>query len=415
MTTNRTYIRTSASAQTLPWNGARVSTQEVSPQSVSAVRDLVSELSAAYDRGWQPADLIHLARRSKEASDADLAATTILFDAKASRASDRAPLEWVGQLQTIGEQYPKSRRIASRITVDDDVFRSLAAGLLFQDPYFLVSQIVDVARSWMRLPQWTVLLAPPSTWPSQRTDTSYVGVGDTEVDAKVLKRIRGLLAKAEATNFAEEAEIFTAKAQELMTRYAIDSALLHSRAGVTDTSVNARRIHIENPYVKEKVHLLTEIGESNRVRTVWFSDIALATVVGTPVDLQQVDMLFTSLLVQATRAMQFADSSNRGGSRTTSFRKGFLAGFASRIGHRLRDAGTKATAEAADAASMDVADLLPILATTSEAVDAEFDRLFPTTRKTRGRSVDAEGWHAGQAAADDANLRPGAPAVNRSR
>jgi len=167
--------------------------------------------------------------------------------------------------------------------------------------------------------------------------------------------------------------------------------------------------------VKEKVHLLTEIGESNRVRTVWFSDIALATVVGTPVDLQQVDMLFTSLLVQATRAMQFADSSNRGGSRTTSFRKGFLAGFASRIGHRLRDAGTKATAEAADAASMDVADLLPILATTSEAVDAEFDRLFPTTRKTRGRSVDAEGWHAGQAAADDANLRPGAPAVNRSR
>ena len=169
----------------------------------------------------------------------------------------------------------------------------------------------------MRLPQWTVLLAPPSTWPSQRTHTSYAGVGDTEVDAKVLKRIRGLLAKAEATNFAEEAEIFTAKAQELMTRYAIDSALLHSRAGVTDTSVNARRIHIENPYVKEKVHLLTEIGESNRVRTVWFSDIALATVVGTPVDLQQVDMLFTSLLVQATRAMQFADSSNRGGSRTT--------------------------------------------------------------------------------------------------
>ncbi|MER2206671.1 MAG: hypothetical protein ABS980_22110, partial [Rhodococcus sp. (in: high G+C Gram-positive bacteria)] len=153
----------------------------------------------------------------------------------------------------------------------------------------------------------------------------------------------------------------------------------------------------------------------NRVRTVWFSDIALATVVGTPVDLQQVDMLFTSLLVQATRAMQFADSSNRGGSRTSSFRKGFLAGFASRIGHRLRDAGTKATAEAADAASMDVADLLPILATTSEAVDAEFDRLFPTTRKTRGRSVDAEGWHAGQAAADDANLRPGAPAVHRSR
>ena len=262
----------------------------------------------------------------------------------------------------------------------------------------------------MRLPQWTVLLAPPSTWPSQRTHTSYAGVGDTEVDAKVLKRIRGLLAKAEATNFAEEAEIFTAKAQELMTRYAIDSALLHSRAGVTDTSVNARRIHIENPYVKEKVHLLTEIGESNRVRTVWFSDIALADRrrhSGRP-SASRHAVHFTTCTGNPCNAIR-PDSSNRGGSRTTSFRKGFLAGFASRIGHRLRDAGTKATAEAADAASMDVADLLPILATTSEAVDAEFDRLFPTTRKTRGRSVDAEGWHAGQAAADDANLRPGAP------
>ncbi|MGC0362753.1 hypothetical protein ABH922_000737 [Rhodococcus sp. 27YEA15] len=389
-----------------------MSPHEVSPQSVSAARALVTELAAAFERGWQPADLIHLARRGKEPSDVDLAATAILFDAGASRSRERAPREWASQIQAISEQYASSRTLVSRITWDDDAFRSLAAGLLFEDPYFPISQIGDLARAWSKLAPWTLLLPPPSTWPTQRTESSYDGAG-TEVDTKVLNRIRGLLAKAESTDYAEEAEVFTQKAQELMTRYAVDSALLHRRSGISDTTVNARRIHLDNPYVKEKVHLLTEIGDSNRVRVVWFSDLATATAVGTPVDLQQVDMLFTSLLVQATRAMQFADSSNRGGSRTTSFRKGFLAGFASRIGHRLRTAETKATAEAAEAAAMAVADLLPILATTSEAVDAEFERLFPTTRKSRGRSVDAEGWHAGQAAADDASLRSGARPVRR--
>lgn len=398
--------------QALPWNGTHVSPHEVSPQSVATTEAMTTELVGAYERGWQPADIIHLARRSNDPSNADLAATAVLLDAARSGAADRAPLEWVDQLQSIREQYPQSNRLVARIASDADVFRSLAAGLLFEDPYFLVSQIAEAAQSWKRLAPWNLLLTPPSTWPAHRTENSYAGVA-TEVDTKVLKRIRGLLAKAEATNFAEEAESFTEKAQELMTRYAIDAALLHSRTGITDTVVNGRRIHLDNPYVKEKVHLLTAIGDTNRVRAVWFSEVSIATVIGTPVDLQQVDMLFTSLLVQATRAMQFADTSTRGGSKTTSFRKGFLTGFANRIGQRLRDAGTKATAEAADAAAMDVADLLPILATTSAAVDTEFERLFPKTRKARGRSVDAEGWHAGQAAADDANLRPGTAAVRR--
>ena len=40
-----------------------------------------------------------------------------------------------------------------------------------------------------------------------------------------LATIRGLLAKAEATEFAAEAEAFTAKASELMARYSLDEAM----------------------------------------------------------------------------------------------------------------------------------------------------------------------------------------------
>ncbi|MFZ2178404.1 MAG: DUF2786 domain-containing protein [Rhodococcus sp. (in: high G+C Gram-positive bacteria)] len=388
---------------------------EVSPQAVSAVQALVGELSSAYERGWQPSDVVHLARRSKEPSDPDLAAAVVLYDARCSRAEDRAPREWVEQLRTIGEQLPNAARLALRIPEESTEFRSLAAGLMFEDPYHSVYQLTDLAMAWMQLPEWTVLTPPPSMWPRVRLaeTVSAAQYAETEADAKVLNRIRGLLAKAEATDFAEEAETFTAKAQELMTRYAISAALLHNQNGTGNAAVHSRRIHLDNPYVKEKVHLLTEIGDSNRVRTVWFSSLAIATVVGTPLDLQQVDMLFTSLLVQATRAMQSTDASSRNGSRTTSFRKGFLAGFASRIGQRLRDADTRATVEAADEASIPVDDLLPILASTSEAVDAEFDRLFPRTRKSRGRAVDAAGWHAGQEAAENATLNPGERALRR--
>ena len=114
----------------------------------------------------------------------------------------------------------------------------------------------------------------------------------------MLAKIRALLSKAEATTFTEEAEAFTAKAQDLMTRYAIDEALLEDSAG--EGEVIARRIHIDNPYAQAKVQLLSTVGAINRVRVVWDEHHGMASVVGMAADLQLVEMLFTSLLVQAT-------------------------------------------------------------------------------------------------------------------
>ena len=41
-------------------------------------------------------------------------------------------------------------------------------------------------------------------------------------DPKITERVRALLAKAESTTFPDEAEAFTAKAQELIAQHAID-------------------------------------------------------------------------------------------------------------------------------------------------------------------------------------------------
>ncbi|MET4611240.1 hypothetical protein ABIC28_002229 [Rhodococcus sp. PvR044] len=375
---------------------------------------LLDALAGAYERGWQPADLLHLTRRAAESPPA-LAAAVLLYEARLSGAADRAPTEWSDQLHAVAELYPDQARLAERTPITGPRGGHLAGALTAGRSGFLGYQLSELAAEWNRLSGWMFLLPPPSQWPPEgaaHPDAEAAEPAAT-ADPKVLGRIRGLLAKAERTEFAEEAEAFTAKAQELMTRYAITAALLRSRANAGGTVVHSRRFHFENPYLKEKVHLLTAIGDANRVRTVLFGDLDIATAVGTPVDLQQVDLLFTSLLVQSARALQSGAAEGRSGARTTGFRKAFLAGFASRIGQRLHDADATATEAAAAEESIPLGDLLPVLATTSAAVDAEFTRLFPGTTKARARSVDARGWHAGRAAADNASLAKGERAIRR--
>ncbi|MFD0330098.1 hypothetical protein ACFQZC_22600 [Streptacidiphilus monticola] len=108
------------------------------------------------------------------------------------------------------------------------------------------------------------------------------------------------------------------------------------------------------------------------------------------------ELLYTSLLVQATTAMNHAPVQHR--SRTRAFRKSFLIAYAERIRHRL-------TAAARSVVAAEPADLLPVLASRDAAVADETRKLFPRTRTGRAlRADDPLGWAHGLAAADAANL-----------
>jgi hypothetical protein len=130
------------------------------------------------------------------------------------------------------------------------------------------------------------------------------------------------------------------------------------------------------------------------------------TVVAHPHDLDAIDMLFTSLLVQATRAMlaKGRQDDRFGRSRTRSFRQSFLVAFAGRIHERLVAAATAAQREAAtEHGGM----LLPVLAARADAVDEKVAELFPRLRPFMGLSAtNREGWVAGRAAAEMARLGP---------
>jgi hypothetical protein len=325
-------------------------------------------VAAAWRRGWQPADVVRIVRR--ELDDVHVRLASALIRAQTPDDRPRGP-RWTAQLD---ELTPDA---TTDVPPGTDRFSHATAAL-------------ELYRLLLRLP---TLEPIEEHEPTRRTGP----------ESRILTRIRALLAKAEATGFPDEAEALSAKAQELMARHSIDEALLAARAPSPDAP-GACRIGVEAPYEQAKAVLLDAVATANHCRAVWNEPLGFSTVVGFEADLDAVELLYTSLLVQATHAMTKAESAQRAGGRkrTKTFRQSFLAAYAHRIGTRLTAAaGTQVTD-----------DLLPVLASREVAVTAHTDRMFPETTTTRLRGVsDEAGWTEGAQAADRAQVgaRPRLP------
>ncbi len=185
-----------------------------------------------------------------------------------------------------------------------------------------------------------------------------------------------------------------------MARHRLDEAALAGRARTADEPA-AVRIGVDPPYEAAKAILLDAVAAANRCRAVWNEAFGFSTVVGFPADLEAVEVLYTSLLVQGDTAMTAAEAAQRKGGRkrTKTFRQSFLLAYAHRLGDRLASASRRVSAEAPT--------LLPVLAARDVAVAARADRMFPDTVSTRVRgATDRAGWDHGTAAADRAATGP---------
>ncbi len=355
----------------------------------AAVRQaVVPAVAAAWARGWSPEDLHQLARRRLGA-----AAISYLVDAIAAESQQYAqatvPQRWCDELQQIGAVvwWEPSRGHLMQWTRRHG--RNVTDAL---------ATVIETLALLLSLPVLPRIAPPPG---SATTAAPRRGV-----DQKVLARVRGLLAKAESTTFPEEAEALSAKAQELMTRHCLERIVLDSAdsAGSDPHPAAARRLWLDSPYVAAKALLVGAVAEANRCRTVLSEKLGFTTVIGDEVDLEVVELLSTSLLVQATRAMVSAGSqiTRTGQSRTRSYRQSFLIAYATRIGERL------ATARDAGAAAVpDPARLLPVLAAREQVVGELFESMFPESVSRSFSVGNAAGWHAGRAAADLAVLETG--------
>jgi hypothetical protein len=360
-------------------------------------RDLDQRLRAAlgviWQGGWQPADLLrvaarrlrtahhHLLRAAIAAELAGYAPTTIDPSWSEQLAEGEVTRWWPGELtavQACAELHPDGW------------------------PDF-VTRALELLHLLAWLPRLELL------GPAPGTATPAPAARRNSVDERILARVRALLAKAESTNYPAEAETFTAGAQALMARHSIDHALLAATGRAPADHPTGRRIGVDNPYEAPKATLLDAIASANRCRSVWSKELGFCTVVGFPTDLDIVEVLFTSLLVQATTAMtrEGSRTDRIGRSRTRSFRQSFLLSYAHRIQERLSETTRQQTESAA--AEPGRANLLPVLASRTDAVEQATCEMFPhLTTHSAGSAWDREGWASGRAAADLASLTPAA-------
>lgn len=230
----------------------------------------------------------------------------------------------------------------------------------------------------------------------------------TEHDRK-LNTVRKLLNKAEHAATAHEAEAFTAKATELMLRYAIDEAMLGAKQESTDT-LGSLRIEVSG-YAKAKGTLLAVLGETFgckvvQIRTVGERGRAVYIVYGWETDLASVQTLFASLSIQSEREREREWAAVRHtGVHGRSFTTSFLVGFAHEVHRRLQAQRTRTVEEAESSSCPGVA---LALFDRSQAVSAHVRQQHGKLRKGTGSSVSSRaGYYGGKEAGARADLGQG--------
>lgn len=237
---------------------------------------------------------------------------------------------------------------------------------------------------------------------------------DTTATESMLAKIRGLLAKAESHAATEhEAAAYTAKAEALIHKYAVDTALLAAQTHDPTDKPDQRTIIIPKLYGRAKMGLLSVVAEHLGCRTVWVKGRGDAEyriiAVGFESDLNLVELLYTSLLSQAHNAM-VTDSDRakqlhgwsgiEGSSMVRSYRVAFMTAYAGRISTRLEQ--IRAARDPQEPGTE------LVLANRDEQVQDAFAKAFPRVGSASANKIrNAAGMLDGARAASRADLGQG--------
>lgn len=232
---------------------------------------------------------------------------------------------------------------------------------------------------------------------------------ENEISESYLNRIRALLAKAESTDFPEEAESYTAKAMALMAKHGIEQALLEDAKPKSE--IADRVFDILAPFARDKIRLLFQVVKALGGDAVLISGFnqpgqKRLHVFATQTDMERIDMLFTSLLVQCTTAMNYAVSVSAEAKRQPrKFKSDFLYGFSDEVGYRLRNAERAATQAAESAAAAQGTSTALVLASKQDRVRARLEDAYKslTTGRASNRRVGG-GYGHGKDAGKRANI-----------
>ncbi len=165
-------------------------------------------IRTAWEHGWSPTDLHEIARRRVDAAAALYLDEAIVLESRRYSTTTLHP-RWRAALAAISPtvvptaKAPQMWHWAASHSADERT---------------VVTVVLQVLHLLGRIPAIEALLPLPG---SHLQPSAVSG----EVDEKMLARVRALLAKAEGTEFPEEAETLSAKAQELMARHSLREAV----------------------------------------------------------------------------------------------------------------------------------------------------------------------------------------------
>ena len=160
--------------------------------------ELIQHLARLWADGWQPADVVHVAGRNDDDRGALLSAVVAEESLKSCRPGRHVPAAWHAQLDSCGVSAWRNvvgstpfERAMRRRGITQATAAESALHLLF---------------TLMGLPRLEPLLPPPSAWDKPIPASIRRASDVSDVDQRILAKVRGLLAKAESTTFPEEAD-----------------------------------------------------------------------------------------------------------------------------------------------------------------------------------------------------------------
>ena len=221
---------------------------------------------------------------------------------------------------------------------------------------------------------------------------------DPSLAPSLISRVRKLLAMAEGTSNANEADAFSRKAAELIAAHRIDPARL--RESVND-ELGVLQLHLgRGAYVRGRLALLQAVGDAHGCRTVFeiHDRGTVAFVAGFGPDLDTVELLYNSLHTQA--ASRMAAERRATPAATQQWRRSFMFGYADQIKRMLRTTADEAAQNVHPSSAA-----LPALRARSKRVDEysrqQFGRVVAARRP---KAATPTGWAAGQQAASRADI-----------
>jgi hypothetical protein len=221
----------------------------------------------------------------------------------------------------------------------------------------------------------------------------------------MLDRVRKLLAKAEAEGVTpHEAEALSGKAAELMARYGIERARLGALHPETDKSADMI-VEIEDPYATTKALLLSNLAGAMGGQAIRLSSKGTTKihVFGYQSDLDRIEMLYTSLLVQMHRAMTWQQRAISAYDRNhiRAWRRSFMIGYTSGVVLKVKAAEDAARNNAAAEDTPGGMSTALVLADRSLVVKTRIQQAYPRMRTNKisySGNGYAKGYREGQRA-----------------